>query len=117
MRTDHKLVLGGLIIAAISGTAVYAQQASTQENDALADLSKAQVDITQAIASAQQAANGKAVRAELEMENNTLMYKVEVANASTRKVMDVHVDGVNGKVLSATEDPTDQGRKGETDDD
>jgi uncharacterized membrane protein YkoI len=116
MRNKYALAIGGLIIVVTAGTMAYAKQASDHENDALADLAKAQVSITQAIAAAEQAASGKATRAELENEKNTLFYKVEVANAGTKKIMDVHVDASSGKVLSTKKDRGDSG-KDEQDDD
>lgn len=117
MRNKYVLALGGLVIVVTAGTMAYAEQASTHENDALADVAKVQVSITQAITTAEQAASGKATKAELENEKSGLIYKVEVANATTKKVMDVHVDGTTGKVLSTKEDKVDHQKKDEADDD
>ena len=117
MRNKYILALGGLVIVATTGTMVYAEQASNHENDALADVAKVQVSITQAITTAEQATSGKATKAELEHEKKGLIYKVEVANATTKKVMDVQVDGTTGKVLSTKEDKADHQKKDEADDD
>jgi uncharacterized membrane protein YkoI len=115
MRNKYRLIIAGLVVAAAGGSAVAATGA--QGNDAFADLAKAKISITQAIASAEQAGGGKATRAELEEEKAGLVFKVEVANATTRKVMDVHVDGVSGKVISSTEDHDEGNRQDEKDDD
>jgi uncharacterized membrane protein YkoI len=110
MRNTLSLTLGAIILAAGAGTAAYATQSGQHENDALADLAKAKITISQAIASAEQAAPGKATRAELENEQHGLRYSVEVADAATRKVSDVHIDGVTGKVLSVKLDQGDVGQ-------
>ena len=70
MRNKYVLALGGLVIVVTAGTMAYAEQASTHENDALADVAKVQVSVTQAITTAEQAASGKATKAELENEKN-----------------------------------------------
>lgn len=110
MRNKLSLTLGAIILAAGAGTAAYAVQSNQHENDALADLSKAKITISQAIASAEQAAPGTATRAELENEQHGLRYSVEVADAATRKVTDVQIDGVTGKVLSVKLDQGDEGQ-------
>jgi uncharacterized membrane protein YkoI len=114
MRNKFTIVLTAAIVAAVGGSLAYAQ--GNHENDALGGLAKAKVSISQAITAAEQAAGGKATRAELENEKNGVIYKVEVASADTRKVIDVNVDGVTGKVLNTREDKVDQG-KDEADDD
>ncbi|MDP2024689.1 PepSY domain-containing protein [Sulfuriferula sp.] len=110
MRNKLSFTLGAVILAIGTGTAAYATQSGKHENDALADLAKAKISISQAIASAEQASPGKATRAELENENQGLSYIVEVADAATQKVTDVRVDGVTGKVLSAQADRGDVGQ-------
>lgn len=117
MRYKIAPVLGAAILALSAGTMAHAGQSPKHENDAIADLSLARVSIGQAVAAAEQAAGGKATRAELENENAGLIYKVEVANPATRKVMNVRVDGVSGKVLGAREDRVDGRRTEEADDD
>lgn len=110
MRNKLSLTLGAIILAVGAGTAAYATQSGQHENDALADLTKVKISISQAIASAEQAAPGKATRAELENEKHGLSYSVEVADAAMHKVTDVRVDGVTGKVLSAQLDQGDVGQ-------
>lgn len=107
---NHKIsaTLGALILAATAGTIAWAGPSGGHDNDALADLAEAQVPIAQAIATAEQAAGGKATKAELENERHGLVYEVEVANASTRKVMDVRVDAASGAVLASREDHADR---------
>ena len=117
MSSKLSAVLGTVIISVAMCTMAYAGQSSRHENDAIADLSKAQVSITQAIAIAEQSVGGKATRAELENEGHGLIYKVEVANTATKKVMNVHVDAASGKVLTTKEDHVDHQAKDEADDD
>ena len=45
--------------------------------------------------------------AELENEQHGLVYQIEIADASSKKISDVRVDGVNGKVLSVKVDGAD----------
>ena len=117
MRNRIAPVLGAAILALGASAAVHAGQSPEQENDAIADLSLAKVSITEAVAAAERAAGGKATRAGLENEGAGLIYKVEVANPATRKVMNVRVDGASGKILGAREDHIDRGRTEEADDD
>jgi uncharacterized membrane protein YkoI len=98
-----------LLAAVGAASAVYATQIP-RENDAFVDLAKAKINITQAIVAAEQATPGKATRAELENEQHGLVYQVEIADASTKKVSDVMVDGVSGKVLSVKADTGDKGK-------
>ena len=116
MSNKFSLILGTTLLSITAGTMAYAQS-NKQDSDAFADLAKAQVPITQAIAAAEQVVGGKATSVELENEKQGLIYKVEVANAATRKVMDVQVDGTSGKVLSTQEDRADREGKDEADDD
>lgn len=96
----HKIVLAAIAsLAAASIGGVYAAQ--PEEHDAAA-LAQAKISLTQAIASAERHAGGKAVRAELEDENGKIVYGVEVIAGAN--VTDVKVDVDDGKVLSAQAD-------------
>lgn len=93
-------------LAVLSSTAigsVYA--AKTIENDALA-IESAKIGLTQAVTAAEQHVGGKASRAEFEKHKGLWVFDVEVVNG--KKVMDVKVDSMNGKVIAATEDRADQ---------
>lgn len=99
----RKIVLAAIASFALAGIgAVYAAQ--SEENDAAA-LAQTKISLTQAIASAERHASGKAVRAELEDENGKAVYGVEVVAGA--KVTDVKVDVNDGKVLSAQADQDD----------
>jgi uncharacterized membrane protein YkoI len=74
------------------------------ENDALS-VTRAKVALPQAVAAAEQHANGKASRAEY--ENSTLGWVYDVEVVSGAKVFDVKVDAVKGTVISSTEDNAD----------
>lgn len=77
------------------------------ENDAIADLAKAKVTLSQTVAAAEGHSAGKATKAELEGEHGTLVYNVEVVAAN--KVLELKVDAGDGKVLSSKEDKPDHG--------
>jgi len=96
--------------AALIGAAGFAiaEKMDTQENDALA-VTKATVTLLQAVATAEQSANGKAARAEFEQDKKGPHYEVEIVSGA--KVYDVNVDAASGKVLSSVEDRNDKGEK------
>jgi uncharacterized membrane protein YkoI len=93
--------IAAAIAVAIGGA--YAAQ-SSKENDALA-VSTAKIDLTQAIAAAEQHVGGKAAKAEYERDKGQWVFDVEVVKGQT--VMDVKVDPASGKVIAATEDKVD----------
>jgi len=100
----------GLIAVLLAATGIGAYAAKDMENEAAA-LAQAKVSITQAIATAEQHANGKATRAELEQSKVGLTYDVEVVSGT--KVFDVKVDADKGTVISSAEDKAD--REGDED--
>ena len=83
-----------------AGTVAYAAQGG-MENDAVA-ITKAKIPLVQAVTTAEQHANGKAVRAEYEKSKHGWVYDVEVV--SDAKVFDVKVDADQGTVISSAED-------------
>jgi uncharacterized membrane protein YkoI len=98
-----------IAITALSATAIgTAFAAKSMENDAMA-ISNAKIPMVQAIAAAEQHANGKASRAEYEQTKTGWAYDIEIVSGA--KVFDVKVDGDKGTVISSTED------KGDRDDD
>jgi uncharacterized membrane protein YkoI len=113
----RKILIPAILMAAGVATAgglAYSQQQSATQNDAIADLAKAHISLTQAVAIAEQHAGGKASRAELEDENGQLVYGVEVSDAT--KTMDVKVDATDGRVVSAQLDAADQESENESED-
>ncbi|MDE2626782.1 MAG: PepSY domain-containing protein [Burkholderiales bacterium] len=102
-----------LVIAAGVVTAAglaYAKESGGSENEATADLAKAKISLSQAVATAESRAGGKATRAELENENGVAVFGVEVVTPDST-VMDVKVDAADGKVLSSVADTADRGGK------
>ena len=75
-------------------------------NDAMA-VANNKVSLTQAIAAAEQHANGKASKAEYEQTKAGWAYDVEVISGA--KVFDVKVDATQGTVISSAEDQIDRG--------
>lgn len=109
----RKLMFPALVIAAGVVTAAglaYAKESGGSENEATADLAKAKISLSQAVATAESRAGGKATRAELENENGVAVFGVEVVTPDN-KVMDVKVDAADGKVLSSLADAADRGGK------
>ena len=92
-------------LAALSATAIgSAYAAKSAENDALA-ISGAMIGMTQAVTAAEQYVGGKASKAEYEHHKGKWVFDVEVVK--DKKVMDVKVDPMSGKVIAATEDKAD----------
>lgn len=91
-----------LCLASLGG----AYAANTMENDGVA-INDASIGLTQAISAAEQQVGGKASRAEYEREQGRWVFDVEVVKGN--EVLDVQVDPISGKVLTAMNDPIDQG--------
>lgn len=97
-----KLSLLAIAIAA-SAAVAYAAKGG-MENDAMT-IAKAKIPLTQAVAVAEQYANGKASRAEYEKSNQGQVYDVEIVSGA--KVFDVKVDADKGTIISSAEDKAD----------
>lgn len=89
-------------VAALAAAALGSAYAAQSEEADAAVLAQTRISLAQAIASAEQHAKGKAVRAALEDENGTIVYGVEVVSGA--KAVDVKVDVRDGKILSAQAD-------------
>ena len=106
MSSKKTLLFGTLAASAIvASSLVYASRDVNEEHNDAAALAQAKISLSQAIAAAEQKVSGKAVRAELEDENGTFVYGVEVVNGG--KSTDVKVDIGTGAILSAQADQAD----------
>lgn len=94
------------------GATTYAYADKRVENDAMA-IGSAKISLVQAIATAEQHANGKAVRAEYERSRQGAAYEVEVVSGA--KVFDVRIDADKGSVISSAEDEADHGHDDQDD--
>jgi uncharacterized membrane protein YkoI len=114
---NRKIAIPALIMAAGIATAAGLAYAKSDavENDAIADLAKAKITLTQAVGAAEAQSGGKATKAELEGERGAVVYQVEVVTADS-KVFDVKVDAADGKVLSSKQDQADRGENEDNDD-
>ncbi len=117
---SSKLTLSALAMALIltaGGAAAFAKSgADGRDNDAVADLAKANVTLVQAVTTAEQHAGGRATGAELETEKGKALYEVEVV-AANKAVYDVTVDAETGKVLASTIDKADSADEADEKDD
>ena len=106
MRKFMKITIVTVTVTVALATAgAMAFAAKTMENDAVAG-PPAKISLTQAIATAEQQANGKATRAEYEQTKTGWAYDVEVVSGA--KVFDVRVDADKGTVISSAEDTADR---------
>lgn len=102
MERKYKVVaLAALSAAAIGG----AWAAQSGDNDALA-ISGAKIGLSQAVTAAEQHVGGKAAKAEYERHKGQWVFDVEVVK--DKKIMDVSVDPLTGKILAASEDKSDR---------
>ena len=102
MNPKRALMVGTLVAFATGITAASAAMGRGEHDRAPVDVSKATVTMSQAIATAEQQAGGKATRAKLENETGKLVYEVKVAGKD--KVTEVKVDATDGKVLASGAD-------------
>ena len=116
MRSIRTALTAVIAITALMGSgaylAAYAAGGNASDDDA-ALLAGAKVPIGQAIRTAEDYAKGKAVLAELENENGTIVWGVEVVGAS--QATDVKVDTQTGKVLRAEADIRDRDQNADED--
>jgi uncharacterized membrane protein YkoI len=102
MKTKRAVIAGTLIAFTAGVTVASAALAMGEHHRAPVDASKATVTMSQAVATAEQQAGGKATRAKLENETGKLLYEVKVAGKD--KVTEVKVDATDGKVLATGAD-------------
>jgi uncharacterized membrane protein YkoI len=103
MYHDTKLSILAIAIAT-TGAVAYAGKGGA-ENDALS-ITKAKISLAQAVAIAEQHANGKALHAEYENSRQGWVYDVEVVSGT--KVFDVRVAADRAAVISSAEDKADR---------
>lgn len=119
MRNIKPLILGLVGVTALGTAVAFASSGARERDKDAAVLAQAKISLTQAIATAEQHVQGKAVRAQLEDENGALVYGVEVVKGT--QVTDVKVNGDDGLVLSSQGDQSDHEAEGhesrENDDD
>ncbi len=106
MNTRKQLLSAAILTALLAAGGTAMAQSGKQENDAVHDLAKAKVTLTQAIAKAEAHAKGRATQAEIETERGKTVIEVEVVSGKNA-VYDVTVDAVTGKVLSSELDKED----------
>ena len=100
MKPKRALIVGTLIAFTTGMTA--ASAFASEHDGAPVDASKATVTMSQAIATAEQQAGGKATNAKLENETGKLLYEIKVAGNG--KTTEVKVDAQDGKVLATGAD-------------
>lgn len=90
----------GVVGLALLASLVHADAIKYSEVAAL------EVDMTRAVAAASAAVTGNVIEAELEVEDSTSVWEIEIVDESNR-VMVVEVDGLTGEVLSTQADDDD----------
>src|ERR1700686_4842676 len=99
MKSKHALIVGTLIAFTTGMTAASVAFGRGEHDGAPVDASKATVTMSQAIATAEQQAGGKATNAKLENETGKLLY--EVKGAGKDKNTEGKGDAQDGKVLAS----------------
>jgi|ERR1700694_2140075 len=98
MNSKRGLIVTTLLVMATGTMAASAAPGKSEQRDTPVDVSKASVTLSQAIATAEQQAGGRATRAKLENEKGKLLYEVKVAGKS--QATEVQIDAQDGKVLA-----------------
>jgi uncharacterized membrane protein YkoI len=114
---NRKVTISAIVMAAgvaMAGRLAFARPVVNTDNDAVIDLANTKLSLIQAVEAAEAHAGGKAIRAELDGEHGTTVYRVEVVGAKN-KVFDVKVDSIDGKVLANTQDRADHRDKEDED--
>jgi len=115
MKKKTGIVIGAAVavLLAAGGFAVSAQQQAkitgsiaVKGGNETAFPAMAKVSLDEAIQAALKAVQGKVLKAELEDEDGSLVYGVEVVKADN-SVMDVKIDAGNGKLLKIEQDHKD----------
>lgn len=106
MQTKRYLMIVTLASAAALSASAFAGAHHGRENDAVAELAKAKVTLTDAVGTAEKHVQGRAARAELESGKTGPVYEIEIV--ANDKVFDVRIDAADGKVLSSQEDRHDR---------
>lgn len=106
MKTTKSIAIAAFAATALTSALGYAAVRGTEIGADQAALARASISLAQAISAAEQHAGGKAVRAELEDENGTYVYGVEVINGA--QAFDVKVDSNTGAIVSSQADTDDQ---------
>lgn len=99
MNPKRALIVGTMVAFATGMTAASVALARSEHGGTPIDTSKATLTMSQAVATAEQQAGGKATGAKLENETGKLLYEVKVAGKD--KVTEVKVDAQDGKVLAS----------------
>ena len=98
MNSKRGLIVGTLLVMATGTMAASAAPGNNEQRGTPIDFSKATVTMSQAVATAEQQAGGRATRAKLENETGKLLYEVKVAGKD--KATEVQIDAQDGKVLA-----------------
>ncbi len=109
MKKLHMFICVTAAVLLITAGAFAAKEGRDETNEA-ASVQQAKITIDAAVSAALQAVPGKASRAELEHENNLIVYGVEIVKPDNQ-IVDVKVDADSGKVLKVSSDTHDE--KGE----
>jgi uncharacterized membrane protein YkoI len=109
MKPKNVMISATLLAAgmATAGGLVHAQQSARAQDDAVRDLARANISLVQAVVSAESQTGGKATRAELDDEDGSVAFEVEVVTPDG-KILDVRVDAGSGTVLSSKADDQDR---------
>jgi uncharacterized membrane protein YkoI len=99
MNSKRGLILGSLLVMATATTVAFATPDKSEQRGGPVDLSKAPVTMSQAIATAEQQAGGRATKAKLENEKGKLLYEVKVTGKD--QATEVKIDAQDGKVLAS----------------
>lgn len=86
---------------ATAGTFAYAEKYDQGDKEDMLAMDQVKVSLVQAIQTAEQQTQGKAMSAELKSRDNAVIYKIEVINGT--HTTDVKVDAVSGAIIASAQ--------------
>ncbi len=111
MNTNGYLMIGALSASVLAGTLAYASQRDDRDAAARALAAQPAISLSQAIAIAEQHAQGSATSAELERKDGKAYYEVDVAAAGG--TVEVKLDVRDGSVIGTKSKHADKDEHGE----
>lgn len=107
MKTKNKLIIGGMLSAALLALSVSGCASEKQEQAQLQSQARISKQQAQAIALTK-APGGTVKEADLEKEHGKLIWSFDIAVPNSQNITEVAVDAINGSVVSVGQETPEQ---------
>ncbi|WMP18734.1 PepSY domain-containing protein [Thiothrix lacustris] len=104
-------LIGLLLIASLDGTIANAANTATlatAKQDIFVALNTTKITLDDAIQTAEHTVTGKLLKATLDGDNTSLVYKIAIADGNTHTITALTIDTITGKVLDSKTFHTDK---------